>query len=119
MDSAIKESHDRVTVAIHNSGFHFPPSHITVNLAAAHIHKAGSAFDLPIGIGVLAAMNQHRQQEEAPAWQRLAIVRRRGYAGHLWDRVSVQSRAMEIAGQTDCQSRWEERSVRIWHRHQR
>ncbi len=57
-DSAIKESRDRVTAAIKNSGFYFPPSRITANLAPAHIRKAGSAFDLPIAIGVMAATNQ-------------------------------------------------------------
>ena len=57
-DSAIKESRDRVTAAIKNSGFYFPPSRITANLAPAHIRKTGSAFDLPIAIGVMAATNQ-------------------------------------------------------------
>ena len=59
-DSAIKESRDRVTAAIKNSGFYFPPTRITANLAPADIRKAGSAFDLPIAIGVMAATNQVR-----------------------------------------------------------
>ena len=57
-DSAIKESKDRVTAAIKNSGFYFPPGRITANLAPADIRKAGSAFDLPIALGVMAATNQ-------------------------------------------------------------
>ena len=57
-DSAIRESKDRVTAAIKNAGFYFPPGRITANLAPADIRKAGSAFDLPIAIGVLAATNQ-------------------------------------------------------------
>ena len=57
-DNAIKESRDRVTAAIKNSGFYFPPTRITANLAPADIRKAGSAFDLPIAIGVMAATNQ-------------------------------------------------------------
>ena len=57
-DSAIKESRDRVTAAIKNSGFYFPQTRITANLAPADIRKAGSAFDLPIAIGVMAATNQ-------------------------------------------------------------
>lgn len=57
-DSAIKESKDRVTAAIKNSGFYFPPGRITANLAPADVRKAGSAFDLPIAIGVMAATNQ-------------------------------------------------------------
>ncbi|MCY3723186.1 MAG: YifB family Mg chelatase-like AAA ATPase [Candidatus Poribacteria bacterium] len=57
-DNAIKESRDRVTAAIKNSDFYFPPTRITANLAPADIRKAGSAFDLPIAIGVLGATNQ-------------------------------------------------------------
>lgn len=54
-DSAIKESRERVTAAIINSGFEFPLKKITINLAPADIKKEGSAFDLPIAIGILAA----------------------------------------------------------------
>ena len=57
-DSAIKESRDRVTAAIKNSGFYFPQTRITANLAPADIRKTGSAFDLPIAIGIMAATNQ-------------------------------------------------------------
>ena len=57
-DNAIKESRDRVTAAIKNAGFYFPSTRITANLAPADIRKAGSAFDLPIAIGVMAATNQ-------------------------------------------------------------
>ena len=57
-DSAIKESRDRVTAAIKNSGFYFPQTRITANLAPADIRKAGSAFDLPIAICLMAATNQ-------------------------------------------------------------
>ncbi len=57
-DIAVKESKDRVTAAIKNSGFRFPTTRVTANLAPADIRKEGSAFDLPIAIGVLAAMGQ-------------------------------------------------------------
>ncbi len=53
-DVAVKESRDRVQAAIKNTGFKFPYNrHITVNLAPADIRKEGSAFDLPIAIGIL------------------------------------------------------------------
>ncbi|MBI5187349.1 MAG: YifB family Mg chelatase-like AAA ATPase [Nitrospinae bacterium] len=53
-DTAVKESRDRVQAAIKNTGFNFPYNrHITVNLAPADIRKEGSAFDLPIAIGIL------------------------------------------------------------------
>ncbi len=54
-DASVRESRDRVRSAIRNSGFEFPCNRITVNLAPADIRKAGSSFDLPIALGVLAA----------------------------------------------------------------
>src|SRR4030042_3923361 len=54
-DNAVKESRERVTAAIKNSNFEFPRKKITINLAPADIKKEGSAFDLPISIGILAA----------------------------------------------------------------
>ncbi|MSR05809.1 MAG: ATP-binding protein [Gemmatimonadetes bacterium] len=55
---AVKEGKERVYAAVVNSGFEFPLRRITVNLAPADIRKDGSAFDLPIAIGVLAATEQ-------------------------------------------------------------
>lgn len=54
-DGAVKESKDRVKAAIKNSGYEFPPRRITVNLAPADVKKEGSAFDLPIALGILSA----------------------------------------------------------------
>jgi magnesium chelatase family protein len=54
-DTSVRESRDRVKSAIRNSGFAFPPHRITVNLAPAGVRKAGTAFDLPIALGILAA----------------------------------------------------------------
>jgi len=54
-EGAVKESNYRVQAAIKNSGFRFPIKKITVNLAPADIKKEGTAFDLPIAIGILAA----------------------------------------------------------------
>src|SRR5678816_1842275 len=55
---AIKEGKERVNAAVTNSGFEFPLRRITVNLAPADVRKDGSAFDLPIALGVLAATGQ-------------------------------------------------------------
>jgi magnesium chelatase family protein len=57
-DNAVKESRERVTSAIKNSGFEFPKKKITINLAPADIKKEGSAFDLPIAIGILSAIEK-------------------------------------------------------------
>lgn len=54
-DTSVKESRDRVHAAIRNSGFDFPQHRIVVNMAPADVRKAGSSFDLPIALGVLAA----------------------------------------------------------------
>ena len=55
-DSAIKESRERVMAAVKNSGFIFPSKKITINLAPADVKKEGSAFDLPIAVGILASL---------------------------------------------------------------
>ncbi len=57
-DTSVKESRERVKAAIKNSGYKFPPKQITVNLAPADIKKEGSAFDLPIALGILEATEQ-------------------------------------------------------------
>jgi magnesium chelatase family protein len=54
-DPSVRESRDRIKTAIRNSGYEFPRTRVTVNLAPADVRKAGSSFDLPIALGVLAA----------------------------------------------------------------
>lgn len=53
----VRESRERVSVALKNSGFSIPPSRITVNLAPADVHKEGTAYDLPIAVGILQTMS--------------------------------------------------------------
>ncbi len=55
-DAAVRESYSRVRSALANCGLHLPPRHITVNLSPADVRKEGSAFDLPIAIGILQAL---------------------------------------------------------------
>lgn len=57
-DSAVKESIQRVESAIKSNGYYMPRTKLVVNLAPANIRKTGSAFDLPIALGVLAASEQ-------------------------------------------------------------
>ncbi len=57
-DAAVRESQDRVTTALTNSGFKFPMGRTTINLAPADVKKEGPSFDLPIAIGMLAASEQ-------------------------------------------------------------
>ena len=57
-EGAVRESKERVLAALKNSGFQIPQKRTTVNLAPADIRKEGSAFDLPIAVGILAALGQ-------------------------------------------------------------
>lgn len=54
-DSAVKESHERIMSAIQVCGYKIPSSQIVVNMAPADIRKEGSAYDLPIAMGIMAA----------------------------------------------------------------
>jgi magnesium chelatase family protein len=54
-DAAVRESADRVRSALRNSGFELAPRRITISLAPADLRKQGSALDLPIALGILAA----------------------------------------------------------------
>lgn len=54
-DTAVRESKERVRAAVKNSGFDFPVRRVTINLSPANLKKEGSAFDLSIALGVLAA----------------------------------------------------------------
>ena len=67
-EGAVRESKERVKASIKNSGYHFPSDRITVNLAPADIKKEGSAFDLPMALGILAATG---------------LVSKNSYEGHL------------------------------------
>ncbi len=62
-DSAVKESLQRVESAIKTNDFYMPRTKLVVNLAPADIKKSGSAFDLPIAIGVLGASEQIEEPE--------------------------------------------------------
>ena len=57
-DASVQESRDRVRAAVHNCGFEFPPSRVTINLAPADIRKEGPMYDLPIFMAVLLVTRQ-------------------------------------------------------------
>lgn len=57
-DTAVKESHDRIVAALQNNGIKFPVADITVNMAPADLRKEGSCYDLPLAIGILAAIGK-------------------------------------------------------------
>ena len=61
--AAVKESKERVRAALKNTGFDFPLKQVVVNLAPADIKKEGSAFDLPIAVGMLIAEGVITQEQ--------------------------------------------------------
>lgn len=57
-DNAVKESQQRIDAALRNNGFKIPGKKITINMAPADIRKEGSAYDLTLAVGILAASEQ-------------------------------------------------------------
>jgi len=78
-DTAVKESKDRVTTAIGNSGFRWPRERTTINLAPADIKKEGPSFDLPIAIAMVAAA----QRVELPRLERCYVVGELALTGEI------------------------------------
>ncbi|RYD72145.1 MAG: magnesium chelatase, partial [Verrucomicrobiaceae bacterium] len=69
-DTAVKESKDRVTTAISNSGYHWPKKRTTINLAPADVKKEGPSFDLPIALGMIAV----EKEVELPGIEQYCFV---------------------------------------------
>lgn len=72
-DTAVREAKDRVRAAIASTGIRFPNRTVTVNLAPAHIPKAGTDYDLPIALGVLAASGEIPSPRKAIVTGELAL----------------------------------------------
>lgn len=66
-DGAVREAKERVYSALKNAGFKLPPARVTVNLAPADVRKEGSAYDMPLAVGLLAASGA-LPQEAAEGW---------------------------------------------------
>jgi magnesium chelatase family protein len=62
-DNAVKESSYRIAAALKNNGYHLPVKKITINMAPADLRKEGSAYDLTLAIGILAASGQLKPDE--------------------------------------------------------
>ncbi|HEX2167948.1 MAG TPA: YifB family Mg chelatase-like AAA ATPase, partial [Longimicrobiales bacterium] len=78
-ESAVREGRERVLSALHNEGFKVPPRRITINLAPADIPKSGSAYDLPLALGILSAAGELG----SPALQHVCIVGELGLDGSV------------------------------------
>ncbi|HAI18845.1 MAG TPA: magnesium chelatase, partial [Xanthomarina gelatinilytica] len=62
-DNAIKESNYRIAAALQNNGFKIPVKKIIINMSPADLRKEGSAYDLTLAIGILAATNQIQAED--------------------------------------------------------
>ena len=89
--TTVRESRERIRAALANSGFKFPLRRITVNLAPAELRKEGSAFDLPIALGVLAAS----EVVNGERLSRLMVLGELALDGHLRPVNGVLAAAME------------------------
>ncbi len=91
---AVKEGRERVNAALVNTGFNFPLKRITVNLAPADVPKQGSAFDLPIALGLLAASGQvsHEALVDQVVLGEVGLRARRGWCSTWW--ASAAGRTM-------------------------
>ena len=57
-DNAMKEAYFRIRAALKNTGYHYPGKTVTINMAPADIRKEGSAYDLPMALGILGCTGQ-------------------------------------------------------------
>ncbi|MFT5667948.1 MAG: magnesium chelatase family protein [Vicingaceae bacterium] len=62
-DSAVKESQQRIDAALKNNGYKIPGKKVVINMAPADIRKEGSAYDLTLAVGILAASEQIKQEK--------------------------------------------------------
>lgn len=90
-DASVRESRDRVTTAIANSGLRWPRTRTTVNLAPADLKKEGPAFDLPIAIGMVAVADD----AEVPRLERCLVAGELGLNGEVRPIKGALSMALE------------------------
>lgn len=96
-EGAVRESKERVTAAIKNSDFVFPTKRVTINLAPADVKKEGSAFDLPIAVGILAATGQIVRERVDD----FVLIGELSLDGSLKPVPGVLPMAMSFKGRTD------------------
>jgi magnesium chelatase family protein len=94
---AVRESRDRVSAALVNSGFTLPPRRLTVNLAPADVRKEGTSFDLPIALGILVATGQLASERVA----RMVVAGELGLDGSIRPVRGVLSMARIAARAAD------------------
>lgn len=94
-DSAVKESEHRIQAALKNVGYRIPGKRITVNMAPADIRKEGSAYDLPIAVGILTA-SQQIQSKKATQYMLMGELALDGQLRPVKGALSMASKAKEL-----------------------
>lgn len=99
-DDAIKESWSRLSSALNNNGFQMPRTKLSINLAPADVRKTGTAFDLPMAIGILLASGQIADAEKI---KDLVLVGELGLDGTIYPvrgtlAMAIQAKAEQMAG---------------------
>lgn len=79
LGSEVKEAKERVSVALKNAGVRLPPLHITVNLAPADMRKEGTAFDLPIAVGIMKSLGVLEEEST----DKMLIIGEVGLSGEI------------------------------------
>src|SRR3989338_10101558 len=102
-ESSVRESRDRVIAAIKNCGYSFPRYRITINLAPANIKKAGTAFDLPIALGLLVS-GEIVTQEKISSWLVVGELSLDGSLKPIEGALAMTLMAQEI-GRASCRER--------------
>jgi len=98
-EGAVREAYDRMKSAIRNSGYDFPSSKITINLAPADTRKEGSAFDLPMALGILSGGGFIEKRDRLGRYLVLGELaldgRIKGIKGALPSAILARSRRMD------------------------
>ena len=99
-DNAVKESMQRVETAIKSNGFDMPRTKVVVNLAPADIKKSGTAFDLPIAMGVLSASEQLKNFEALKEYMIMGELSLDGTIGPIRGvlPIAIQARKENLKG---------------------
>lgn len=98
-DNAVRESHDRIKAALHNTGFKFPMCDITVNMSPADLRKEGSGYDLPLAVGILASEGKVQSMELG----NYMMIGELGLDGRIWPirgalPMAIKARAEHFKG---------------------
>jgi magnesium chelatase family protein len=98
-EGAVREAYERMKSAIRNSGYEFPGGKVTINLAPADTRKEGSAFDLPMALGILAGHGTLEKRERLSrhlVMGELALDGRiKGIKGALPSAILARARGMD------------------------